>query len=186
MDRYEATYREAQRRAQVLLGPLTHTQFNWKPGKDRWSVGECIYHLNVISEAYLPVLRDAVASGDHRASGPFSYGWLSRKFIAAVTPGTKAVSTAGSMKPPAAAPSHSSLDKGSTMAAFDELMREFARLVREAEGVDLARTKVRSPFVCLLRLPVGAFLEALGLHALRHLDQARRVTEEAEFPRAQE
>lgn len=186
LDRYEATYHEARQRAQTLLGTLTHAQFNWKPGKNRWSVGECIYHLNVISEAYLPVLRDAIASAGRGMSGPFSYGWLSRKFIAAVTPGTKAVSTAGSMKPPRAESSHSSLDNGSTAAAFDELMGEYVRLVREADGVDLARVKVRSPFMWFLRLPVGAFLEALGLHALRHLDQARRVTEEAGFPREDE
>ncbi len=182
LERYEKSYLEARERARVLAGHLTDEQFNWKPAAKRWSVGECLYHVNVISEGYLPVLCDAVKSADRGASEPFRYGWLGRKFIAAVTPGTKPVSTAGSMKPPRAEPSRSFLDRSETLRTFDESMTEFAALVRVAEGVDLARVKVRSPFLWLLRLPVGAFLEALGLHALRHLDQARRVTEEDGFP----
>jgi hypothetical protein len=182
LQRYEKCYLEACERARSLITPLTDAQFNWKPGPKRWSVGECLYHVNIISDGYMPVLRDAVRTADRGASGPFRYGWLSRKFIAAVTPGTPPVSTAGSMKPPSAKPLRSDLDSDETLRRFDEFMVAFAALVREAEGVDLARVKVRSPFLFLLRLPIGAFLEALGLHAHRHLDQATQVTEAEGFP----
>ncbi|MDX1740310.1 MAG: DinB family protein [Rhodothermales bacterium] len=180
---YERNYLDAKEGARGLAGQMSSEQFNWKPDPDRWSVGECLYHVNVISEGYLPVLRSALQVAHRETSGPFRYGWLARKFIDAVTPGTKPVSTAGSMKPPPAVSSRSDLDRAETLQRFEEDMTAFAVLVRESEGVDLARIKVRSPFLWLLRLPVGAFLEALGLHTLRHLDQASRVTEQSGFPR---
>ena len=186
LEEYERTYREAQERARAIAGSLTQVQFNWKPAGDRWSVGECLHHCNIVSRGYLPVLTQAIESAPPGESSSLRYGWLSRKFIAAVTPGTKPVSTAGSMKPPPAEASRSSLEMDDTLRSFEELMEQFADLVRRAEGKELVRTKVRSPFLWLLRLPAGAFLEALGLHALRHLDQAHRVTKEEAFPDAAE
>lgn len=182
LEQYAKTYLEARERARSLVGPLSEAQFNWKPGTDRWSVGECVYHLNVISQAYLPVLQEAVASAERGVTGPFGYGWLSRKFISAVKPGSKPTRTTGAMKPPPAEASRSGLARAETLTAFEDLMLEFADVVRDSEGIDLAAVKVRSPFLWILRLPVGTFLEALGLHALRHLDQAMRVTQEVGFP----
>ena len=52
-----------------------------------------------------------------------------------------------------------------------------------ADGVDLARVRVPSPALALLRLPIGIWFLALPQHALRHLAQGRRVREDARFPR---
>jgi hypothetical protein len=44
-----------------------------------------------------------------------------------------------------------------------------------ANAPELARVRVPSPALELLRLPVGIWLHALPQHTLRHLAQARRV-----------
>jgi hypothetical protein len=77
-------------------------------------------------------------------------------------------------------------------AAPDRVLADFRALTdgflavlarAEREGLDLSKVRIASPFLRLLRLPVGAFLEALAGHAQRHLDQARWVTAHPGFPR---
>ena len=36
--------------AQALLAGMSEAQFQWKPALARWSVGECLAHLNVTGE----------------------------------------------------------------------------------------------------------------------------------------
>lgn len=179
---YEAVFAESKRRAREISGPLSDAQFNWKPPPDRWSVAECIEHLNIVARRYVPAMTAAIGARTKRAEGPYGYGWLSNKFIAAVRPGSRPVRTAKSMKPAGASGGFSSLDKANTLAEFEKLTDAYIRIVRASEGVDLAATKMRSPFLWLLRLPVGAFMEAMGVHASRHLNQAERVVTLEGFP----
>ncbi|MDX1429586.1 MAG: hypothetical protein R3282_04825, partial [Rhodothermales bacterium] len=126
---------------------------------------------------------DAIRSSNRKGNGPDRYGWLSRKFIDSVSPGSRSVKTASAMRPDAAGGGSSSLDKDETLSEFVRLTNRYIGVIRLSEGVDIGRTKLRSPFLWLLRLPIGAFMDALGQHALRHVGQAERVTKEVEFPR---
>jgi hypothetical protein len=58
----------------------------------------------------------------------------------------------------------------------------FEGRIRDAEGVDLARTRVASPLLPLLRMGLADILGFLLAHERRHLWQARQVRERAEFP----
>jgi hypothetical protein len=176
------TYANAQSLAHAVADALTDEAFNWKPDAKRWSVGECFLHLNTMAKGYLPVLEAAVAADGPRADGPYRYGWVSRRFIAAVRPGSRPMPTGGAMKPPAAHGGRSAVDKARALDGFDAYTERFVGVVRASDGLDLARIRVASPFLPLLRLPLGAFLEALGLHNVRHMQQAERVTQAPGFP----
>ncbi len=177
---YAATYRQALADAEVLVVPLAAAQFNWKPAPDRWSVAECLDHLLRVGESYLPVLADAVAKAERTAPPPFRYGFAGRLFIRSMSPNSALkLPTAPAMMPTA-----SSFEKEETLAAFRTLNERFVAICEDAEGRDLTRARVSSPFLKLLRFQVGALLEALAVHELRHLAQARRVTEAPGFPAA--
>ncbi len=179
---YAAAYRQAQTDAHRIADGLSDAQFNWKPNPKSWSVGECFVHLNTMAKGYAPVFESAVTQGGPRASGPFAYGFVARKFIDAVRPGSRAIPTGGPMKPPATTGTQSNIDKTRAMASFDTYTDRLASACEEADGLDLAAIKVRSPFLKIMKLPLGAWLEAMGLHAIRHVMQAERVTQEARFP----
>lgn len=183
---YAAAYRQAQQEAHRVADPLSETQFNWKPSAKAWSVGECMAHLNTVAAGYVPALEEAVVADDApRGTPPFRYGWISRLFIRSVRPGGRAIPTATSMKPPEPSKAdRSQIEKGRAMDGLDAWTDRYVAVIERAEGLDLARIKVRSPFMRLMRLPVGAFLDALGQHALRHVRQAERVTQHAGFPAA--
>lgn len=182
---YARAFVASAERAGSLIGPLSEDQFNWKPDPDSWSVAECIDHLNRVARGYVPAMSGTLSQADRGASGPFRYGWLGRKFIESLSPESRPLKTAGAMKPGASGTDFSRLDKQETLDEFLALTDSFVQIVDEAKGVDLARVKMRSPFLWLLRLPIGAFIEALGQHAHRHLDQAERVVGLSGFPQPQ-
>ena len=37
-----------------IAGPFHAQQFNWRPAPHRWSIGQCVEHLNITTERYLP------------------------------------------------------------------------------------------------------------------------------------
>lgn len=178
---YADAHRQSQTEAHRVAANLSDEAFNWKTDEASWSVGECLVHLNVVAEAYLPKLEAAVGAGARRAEGPFTYGFMTRKMIDGVRPGGPALSTSRSLNPSKGG-ARSEIDRADALTSFDGYVRQYVAVCEAAEGLDLARIKVRYPFFWLLRLPLGAFLEITEQHALRHVQQAERVTERPGFP----
>lgn len=169
-------YIESRERLHALLDGLPDEVFNAKPSAKGWSAGECVVHLNKIAKGYLPLMEEAVADPSApRAEGPFRYGWVSRRFIASVTPGSRNLPTAGSMKPPASDGLRSDVDRQRAVARFDADIDRYLAVIDRADGLDLARIKLASPFLSILKLPLGALLDAMGQHSLRHVLQAERA-----------
>ncbi len=77
-----------------------------------------------------------------------------------------------------------SLDPRAALAAFDQLQDGLAARVRECDGWDLRRARVRSPWHPALKLSLGGLLLVTLAHERRHLWQARRVREAEGFPRS--
>ena len=46
--------------AKKLVAERTEEQLNWQPAPDSWSVGQCLEHLCITNEAYLPAISQAV------------------------------------------------------------------------------------------------------------------------------
>jgi len=151
---------------------------NWRPDPDRWSVAQCLEHVAIVTEAVLPALERAVAGARARgkvADGPFRYGPLARWFLASQAPAPRrGLRTVGRYRPSAAP-----VDLAAVAARFGKLQVALGAVMEAADGVDLARVQVPSPALPLLRLPVGIWFQALPQHTLRHLEQARRVHDDA-------
>ncbi len=176
---YALAYRDALVEAEALVKPLTPEQFNWKPSSEEWSVAECIDHLNKTGRAYLPVFEKALEKGGPAGAPPFRYGFFGRQFIHATSPeGKRKIKTFASITPDA-----SGCDVETVMATFREVTATFIRFCKRADGLDLRRIRLASPLLPVVRLQLGAFLEALAGHEMRHLAQARRVTQRSDFPR---
>ncbi|MEM6328401.1 MAG: DinB family protein [Bacteroidota bacterium] len=178
---YADHFRQSQSDAHRISDPLTEAQFNWKPSTKEWSVGECIVHLNIIAKAYLPVFEAQVEQGGPRGTGPYTYGFVSRMFTHSVRPGGRPMPTGGPMNPSTGG-ARSDLDKTRAMASLDESTERYIAVCAALDGLDYSAITVRSPFLKLMKLPIGAFVDAMGQHSLRHIQQAERVTQQAGFP----
>jgi hypothetical protein len=156
---------------------LSESQFNWRPGEGRWSIAECIVHLNKSVSATLPAFDRAIAEGRAkgrmaRGVGPPRYGWFSRWMISTMEPPPKwRMKTVGIF----AVPGGGTHALSRVLPEFVALRDQLAERVRRAEGLDLERNRTVSPVTRLLRMPLGAYLQFVIAHDRRHLWQARQV-----------
>jgi hypothetical protein len=171
--------------AESITHGLTREQFAWRPEPGRWSIGECFAHMNATNRISLPAIEEGIAQG--RASGkmgqsPFQYGVVSRKFIASQEPPVKKKFKAPKVFLPPA-----EVDLDATIAEYRRISAELKRLTREADGLHLARVKIKLPALpallrAVVRMPLGGQLLLATTHDRRHLWQAEQVRNAQGFP----
>ena len=162
-----------------LARGLSPEQLNWKPTEDVWSVGQCVHHLYVTNEVYLPAISKALDSRPPSPVPGITPGWLGRWFIRTYiepSPQSKRAQAPGKIAPAQQVDS-------SVLELFlrsDDVARA---LVRRAGGYDVNRIRFKNPLIPLVRFTVGTGLEILWRHQRRHLLQAERIRRTATFPR---
>lgn len=169
--------------AQGLAGELTRDQFNWQPEPGRWSVAQCLEHLNIMNRLWVTILdkgvSEARARGDFK-DGPYAYGFLSRWFLRLVEPPANR-----RFKAPRKLNPGSNLSVDQVVPEFIALHERVDDLLRLSDGLDLVRVKVPSPMSKLLRYSVGMAFWLVTTHDRRHLWQARQVQQHPSFPKTE-
>ena len=82
--RHQLQFEEAAATATRLTEGLDPDHIAWRPAPDRWSIGECLEHLNVTAELYLAAIDRAIARGRAHGmtgQGPFKHGLLVNRFL---------------------------------------------------------------------------------------------------------
>ena len=144
-----------------------------RSGPDRWSMNECIAHLNLTSSAFLPLLRtglDEARRSGHRAPRRYRrdpIGWLLWKSLG--PPVKRKFKTTAPFVP------RSDRTSADHVAEFERLQAEQLSLAREADGLPIHRVKIGSPFNTRLHYNVFSALSILPRHQHRHLWQAEQV-----------
>lgn len=163
-----------------LVDGLDAEAFNWAPDTRSWSIGQCLQHLNTVNRAYgrrlERRLESEVARGASKGDVPWRPGLLERLAIHSMEPPPRLrLPAPRSVVPP------SELDLETVVDAFRVEHARLARLVEEARGLDLRKTKVSSPLAPGLRISAGAAFGFLAAHDRRHLWQAWNVRRHPSF-----
>jgi hypothetical protein len=162
----------AQRRVHALRQAVSPEAWIRRPAPTRWSPAECVAHLNLTSEAFLPLLRAGVEEARRRGRSVGRYrrdvfGWLIWR---AVTPtGTFKTKTATPFVPAG------DLLPDALTAKFDRLQEELIACVRASEGLPIDRVKIASPFASRVKYNVYAAMTIVARHEHRHLLQAEQA-----------
>lgn len=167
-------------RAGETFSVLNEEQFNWKPTAERWSVAECISHIQTANETYFPMLEE-ISNGTYASSfweriSPLS-GFFGRMLLKSVSPETtRKVKTASIFKPAASRYSKSLIDdfRGSN----DQLIS----YMRKIKDEDLS-TIIASPVNVLITYSLDHSLKIMTYHEVRHLNQAENVMKMDKFPK---
>ncbi|GAB2946361.1 DinB family protein [Hymenobacter coalescens] len=165
----QANVRRLQALVDTELAPLPDATLNAQPGPGRWSVLECLEHLNRYARYYLPAFERALAPQGSTGAA-IRYSWLGRKSLDIVRPGTgKPSKTVKHMNP-----GGSPLSRA-TLTEFLAHQARLLALLAAAHTADLNRRAVPVEFFRLLKLRTGEALEFVVLHEERHVEQARRT-----------
>ena len=173
---YRDVFRENRAVATELCLSLTVPAFNWRPAGGGWSVAECLEHLNISGQLFGEAILLAAARGRAAAvtgSGPFTYGFVTRVVLKGVHPESKTRYRAPKRFVPRPITDY---DPDRSLGAFALTGERWERCLTAANGLDLARIKVPSPALKLMRFNLGGLLAIQTMHERRHLEQARRVT----------
>ena len=167
----------ARQRLRTLWSSVSRDAWQTCPAADRWSAGDCIQHLNLASQAMLPLLREGVAFAPPRSAGT-SYrrdalGWVIAKLIAPASPikmrSEAAFVPAAEQSPEAA------------IADFNRFQDALVACVRAAEGLAIDGVPIVSPFDARgPRYNLYSALTLVARHQQRHLLQAERAARRAE------
>ena len=171
----------ADERAKALAANLSPDQLNWNPRPGAWSVGQCLDHLCISNEVYVPAIAESLANQPQVVAQDITVGWFGRWFIRNyVAPQT------GRSKP-TKAPAPGKIRPGvqvdrSILERFLRSNDAARQLIRRAAGHDVNRIRFKNPLVGIIRFTVGTGLEIISQHEQRHLLQAERVRESPNFP----
>jgi hypothetical protein len=165
---------QATGRLRALAATTPEAAWAIRPDPDRWSIGECVAHLNLTSEAFLPPLRDALASAPTgRGAGAGlrlrrdPLGWLIWRTMG--PPVRIRVRTSAGFVPQGDTPAPT------LIATFEGRQRELIACVHAADGRDLHAVRIPSPFDPRVRYNLYSALSILPRHQHRHLWQAEQV-----------
>ncbi|RSK35386.1 DinB family protein [Hymenobacter metallilatus] len=160
--------------------PLTDDQLNRGPGPGKWSVGQCLEHLNIVGGLYLPVINRKVKAAKERGSTPaetVAHGFFGRKMTEAM----RVPATEKAMKTPQQyAPSGSRLPR-TVLEVFGRQLDELSGLIEQARTVNANAIRIPNPIIPLLLPRLTDALELLVEHMKRHIRQAERVLDGREL-----
>lgn len=169
----------AEARLETLAENLPDELWGKRNDPTSWSAAECVAHLNLTSEAYLPLIRKAIEEArqlPRPRRGPYKRDFLGWMFATMTGPlPSMGRIRIGRVKTTAAFVPTGSQPKPQGLAQFKRDQNELIVLVREGDGLALDKVLIRSPFGGKIRYSCYSAFTILPRHQERHLDQAERV-----------
>lgn len=172
----------ARSRLHALAATVEDADWNRRPDTNRWSVAECVAHLNLTGEAFLPLIDEALGRAYARGGGVRRRlrrsiaGWLLWRLMAP-PPRFRAKTTARFLPT-------GDLTRARLIERFDALHEELIGRIHRADGYPIDRVRLVSPFDRRAKYDVYGALTIIARHEHRHLWQAEQVRDELRSSKA--
>lgn len=152
---------------------MTPSQLNYKNTEREWSILECIEHLNLYGEFYLPEIEKQIsARHSTNASAIFRSGFLGNYFANLMNVNHGKLKK---MKSPKDKNPRGSKLSVLVLERFLKQQELLKSLLVNASDVDLTKTKTAISLTPLIRLRLGDTFRFFIYHIERHVLQANRV-----------
>jgi uncharacterized damage-inducible protein DinB len=161
---------QVEKHLQTAIGVfqnLTEEQLLRQPEPGKWSIAQCLWHLNSYGDFYFPLIdRNLVNNTDN---GVFNPGWFGSYFVKMMNPVTGKKYKAFKAHTPPPQP-----DAYTTVATFINQQEQLMGFLKRAREANLG---VRLPISIstLIKLKLGDVLQFIVMHNERHMQQASRV-----------
>ncbi|TVR38934.1 MAG: DinB family protein [Cryomorphaceae bacterium] len=155
-------------RAAKELLTLSDDVLNQRSSEKSWSALECLEHLNLYGDFYLPEIQSRMERSRHVTERTFKSGLLGNYFAQSMLPKAKLnkMKTFNDKNPIG-----SSLTR-QTIHHFIAQQQEMLTLLQKAAAVSLNRTKTRISIPFPVKLKLGDTFRFVIYHNERHIAQA--------------
>ena len=143
----------------------------WKQNPTSWSVLECLEHLNLYGDFYLPEMESKIKSTKSKFDPEFKSGVLGNYFSKSMLPQDK-------MKKMNTFKDKNPLNSKLDLSVIDKFISQqllFIDLLNQARNVSLNKTKITTSISKLIKLKLGDTFQFIINHNLRHLKQIENV-----------
>ena len=146
-------------------------QLNWKLNQESWSPLECLQHLNLTLNFYIPEIKKRIESSSIPSSNSFKGSYLGNRFASSMLPKEKMkkVNTFKKVNP-----INSELNKENVIGTFIHHQKQLLELLNKAKDKNLTKIKT-STLLPLLKLRLGNTLQLVTYHNERHIMQAKKA-----------
>ncbi|CAN5159030.1 DinB family protein [soil metagenome] len=171
-DMAERTRQNKDAARELLMQP--GAALNWRVDPQSWSVLECVEHLNLYGDFYLPEIERVSSKSTYASEPVFKSGILGNYFAEMMLPrpGFKKIKTFKDKNPLGSELEKTSIEK------FILQQDKLTALLEKASHVSLNRTKAAISLSKYVKLKLGDILRVVVYHNQRHLKQAKRVLEQ--------
>jgi len=175
LEEVEKELNEATRRAWTLIQSTDARLFTVRPHPSSWSAAECISHLSISTESFLPVLRAAL--DDARKRGLVTKGKpkLKMDVLGRVLRWFLEPPIRAKTKTTAPFVPRSVRAKAEAFGEFASLQQKLAEMIGISRGLDLNKVKIVSPFDKRVKYNVFSAFRIVVAHQRRHLWQAEQA-----------
>jgi len=153
------------------LKTINQEQLNWKINPKSWSALECIEHLNMCCDFYVPEIKKRMQSSSLPKSDFFKGSYLGNKFSLSMIPKEKMKKVKTFKK---VNPINSQLEKENVISSFIHHLKELLESLDDAKNKNLTKIKT-STLLPLLKLRLGNTLQLVIYHNERHIMQAKKA-----------
>ena len=159
-------FRLNAKRAEAVVSKAGEQRLAVRPKPDSWSAAECLAHLTVSTEKFLPQWQAAFAGGP-QGNGPYKMDLVGKIFHWGMQPPPRfRVKAPANFQP---------VDTREALAKFLASQEQLLAVVSESSGLALDRIKVASPADSRVRYNVWSGFRVAEAHQRRHLWQAERA-----------
>ena len=156
---------------------LNNHQLHFKNG-ERWSILECLEHLNLYGDFYLvEIERRIISNPRNTAATVFKSGFLGNYFANLMEVKNGTISKMKSPKDKNPANSKLSI---TVISRFLKQQERLVSLLNQCRAIDLTKTKASISLTKFIKLRLGDTLRFYCYHIERHVLQAKRALEEQE------
>ncbi len=154
------------------LQSLPLSTLNWRANETSWSVLECLEHLSLYADFYVPEIQKSITNTNyHQPATTFTSGWLGNYFAKSMLPKEKLnkMKTFKDKNPLGSQLNYNTIDR------FINLHEQLLQLLHAAKSVNINKTKTGISITKLLRLKLGDTFRFVVNHVNRHMVQAQKA-----------
>ena len=156
--------------AEGLKGRDINT-LTWKENPTSWSILECLEHLNLYGDYYLPVMEHHIKTSKTTAELAFKSGFWGNYFAKSILPKEK-MNKIKSIK--SKNPLNAKLD-ATVIEKFLDQQTQLIELLNLSKEVSLNKVKIPISIAPFIRLKLGDTYQFYINHIIRHFKQIDRI-----------
>lgn len=159
---------------------ITPAIFKKQPSPNAWSAMQCIGHLNMYGDYYLPAIENAITVAKNKGninSEVFTPGLLGNYFTNLMK--TTAGKPSKKMKAPKGYTISNEGLSDEVIATFIDQQEKLLQLLEDAKDVNLNNIRIPISIAKFIKLKLGDVFMFLIAHNVRHVQQADRAIDAA-------